>query len=192
MHVINDGMTTDAVCTTTGGPWNDRRKKVFAAIGIGTSPKRKAEIREQRDAAVILMEEDRHRFEEKQANEVLREKRRLQQERHDTEQQVVERLRKDYNYEPSYGDDDGQNGLPPWQRTTPSREIIEKERNEPPRKRRPSWDDDGKNCLPPWQRTTPSREIIEKEINEPPRKEGSRRRPSWDDDGRSCLPPWQR
>jgi len=157
MHIINDGMKTDAVCTTTGGPWKDRGKEVLAAIGMRESPKRKAERREQMRADLDFREEERQRFEEKQANEVLREKHRRMHERYEESKKVVERL-KEQGYNPGYEgcgfaescDDDG-HGLPPMQRTTP-REISDEERNKPPRRRRPSWDDDSRDCLPPWQR----------------------------------------
>jgi hypothetical protein len=75
MHIINDGMKTDAVCTTTRGPWRDRGKEVLAAIGIGESPKLKAERRAKQH---ILYVEERKRFEEEKANQLLREKHRLQ------------------------------------------------------------------------------------------------------------------
>ena len=176
MHAINDG--------TTGGPWKDRGKEMLAAIGMRESPKRKAERREQRMADLDFREEERKRFEEKQANEVLREKHRRMHERYEEEKNVVERL-KEQGYNPGYEgcsfaescDDDG-HGLPPF------RKIIDEERNEPPMK--PWWDYNGKDCLPPHQRTTPSREIIDKERNEPSMK------PWWDYNGKDCLPPHQR
>jgi len=142
MHAINDG--------TTGGPWKDRGKEVLAAIGMRESPKRKAERREQRMADLEFRDQERKRFEEKQADEVLREKHRRMHERYEEEKKVVERL-KEQGYKRGYEgcswaefcDDDG-HGLPPMQETTP-REISDEERNKPPRMRRPSWDDE-----PPW------------------------------------------
>ena len=116
MHTINGGMTTAGM--TTGGLWKDRGQEVLAAMGLGISAKRKAEIE-------CILANTRRR--EKQRLEFLVEQKRQEEEEHKLEEKLEkernERLKKEgFIRRPSW-DDDGQSYLPPWQRTTQSNRI---------------------------------------------------------------------